>query len=79
MLFCCLLLFSKSTFSKTSFRNIIRLSNSLDPDQARHFVEPDLVPNYLRRLAAESTVRQSVKSYITAKSKMLTGIKLGGD
>ena len=26
--------FSKLTFSKKSFRNIIRVSNSLDPDQA---------------------------------------------
>ena len=33
--------FSKSSFSKNSFRNIIRVSNSLDPDQARHFVGPD--------------------------------------
>ena len=29
--------FSKSTFSKNSFRNTIRESNSLDPDQARQF------------------------------------------
>ena len=29
-------------FSKESFRNTISLSNSLDPDQARHFVQPDL-------------------------------------
>ena len=28
--------FLKSTFSKNSFRNIIRVSNSLEPDQARH-------------------------------------------
>ena len=33
---------SKSTFSKNSFRNTIRLSNSLDPDQAWHIVGPDL-------------------------------------
>ena len=29
--------FSKSTPSKNSFRNTIRVSNNLDPDQARHF------------------------------------------
>ena len=32
-LFCRLLIFSKSTFSKNYFRSTIRVSNSLDPDQ----------------------------------------------
>ena len=36
----------------------IRVSNSLDPDQARHFVGPDLGPNYLQRLSADDTSRQ---------------------
>ena len=36
--------FSKS-FSEKSLRNIIRVSNSLDQDQARHNVGPDLGPN----------------------------------
>ena len=40
-------------FSKKSFRNTIRVSNSLDPDQARHFVGPDLGPNCLQRLSAD--------------------------
>ena len=44
-LFCRLLIFSKSTFSKISFRNTIRVSNTLDPDQARHFVGSDLGTN----------------------------------
>ena len=39
--------FSKSTFSKKKIRITIRVSNSLDPDQARHFVGPDLGPNSL--------------------------------
>ena len=39
---------SKSTFSIKPFRNTIRVSNSLDLDQARHFVEPDLGPNCLQ-------------------------------
>ena len=34
--------FSQSTFPKNSFRNTIGVSNSLDPDQAQHFVVPDL-------------------------------------
>ena len=36
MLFCCLLIFFKSTFLKNSFRNTIRVSDNLVPDQARH-------------------------------------------
>ena len=42
----CLFL-SKASFLNSSFRNTIRVSSSLDPDQARHFVGPDLVPNSL--------------------------------
>ena len=34
--------FTKSTFSKISFRKTIRVSNSLDPDQDLQFVGPDL-------------------------------------
>ena len=34
--------FFKINFFKYSFWNTIRVSNSLNPDQARHFVEPDL-------------------------------------
>ena len=32
------------------------MSNSLDPDQARHFVRPDLGPNCLQRLSADAKV-----------------------
>ena len=35
------------------------MSNSYDPGQIRHFVEPDLVPTYLQRLSAEE--RQNVE------------------
>ena len=52
--------FSKSSFSKNSFRNTIRVSNSLDPDQARNFVGPDLGPSCLQRLSADHTSRQRV-------------------
>ena len=31
------------------------MSNSLDPDQARRFVGPDLGPNCLQRLSTEDT------------------------
>ena len=35
----CGLFFSKLTFTKKSFRITIRVTNSLAPDQARHFVK----------------------------------------
>ena len=37
------------------------MSNSLDPDQARQFVGPDLGPNCLPRLSADDTGIQRVK------------------
>ena len=42
-----LLTFSKLTFSKNSLNSTTctRVLNSLDPDQDRHFVGPDLGPN----------------------------------
>ena len=43
-------------FLKNSFRNTIRVSNSLDPDQARQNVGPDLGPNCLQRLSADKNV-----------------------
>ena len=46
--------FFKLTISKTSFRNTIRVSNSLDQDQAQCFVGPDLGPNCLQRLSADN-------------------------
>ena len=52
---CRLLIFSKSTFTKNSFRNTVRVTNSLDPDQAGHFVGPDLGPNCLQKLSADGT------------------------
>ena len=35
-------------FREIKFRNTIRVSNRLDPDQVRHFVGPDLGPNCLQ-------------------------------
>ena len=46
-------IFFQNYFIKNAFRNIIRVSNSLDPDQAQHFVGSDLGPNCLQRLSAE--------------------------
>ena len=56
--FCCILLiFSNSTFSKKSFRNIMRVSNKLDPDQVHHSVGSDLGPNCLQRLSTDNKSR----------------------
>ena len=41
------------TFWMLDFFNTMRVSNSLDPDQAGHFVRPDLGPNCLQRLSAD--------------------------
>ena len=55
--------FLNHLFPKKSSMNImiIRVSNSLDPDQARqnaqHFVGPDTGPNCLQRLSADNTIR----------------------
>ena len=40
-------------FSKYSFKNNIRLSNSLDPDQAQRSVRTDLGPNGVQRSSAD--------------------------
>ena len=39
-----------------SFRNSIRVSNGLDPDQDRCYVSPVLGPNCLQRLSADEKV-----------------------
>ena len=57
MPFCRLLILFKIYFSIIFFRNTIRVSNSLDPDQARHNVGPDLDPNCLQRLSVDDTSR----------------------
>ena len=36
------------------FFNTIRVSNRIDPDQARHFVGPDPGPNCLQKLSADN-------------------------
>ena len=36
-----------------------RVANSLYPDQARHFVGPDLVPNYLQMLTVDDICRHN--------------------
>ena len=43
------------------------MSNSLDPDQARHFVGPDLGPNCLQRLSADCETTKVAASKKTVK------------
>ena len=60
-------LLSVDFFQSQLFRKkTIRMSNILDPNQARHFVGPDLGPNYmyLQSLSADGTNRQRVKSLV---------------
>ena len=52
--------FFRIIFFENSLRNTIRVSNSLDPDQALHSVGPDLGPNCLQNLSADDTSRQKV-------------------
>ena len=48
-------------FSKI-LSGITSVSNSLNPDQARQNVGPDLGPNCLQRLSADDTSRQRVNN-----------------
>ena len=67
ILFCfsCFLL-SADFFQNQLFRKILSgipsVSNSLDPDQARQFVGPELGPNCLQKLSAEDISRQRVNT-----------------
>ena len=64
MLFVVCLFFSKSTFWKNSFRNTIRVSNSLDRDLDRLSVGPDLGPNCLQRLSADDMLNSCRLSFL---------------
>ena len=50
------------------------MSNSLDPDQARQFVGPDLGPNCLPRLTADVTGRQGDAAFILKKWAVLCSV-----
>ena len=45
--------FFKHLFSKTSFRNTIRISKGLDTDQDRRFISSDLGTNCLQTLSVD--------------------------
>ena len=48
---------SADFFQNQTCRNTIRLSSSLDPDQAQHVVGSDLGPYCLLKLSADNTAR----------------------
>ena len=47
-------------FSQNSFRNSLKVSNSLDLDQVKKIVRCDLDPNSLQRLSADDRIQQSI-------------------
>ena len=53
-----------------SFRNTVKVSNSLNPDQAQHFDWPDLGPNCLQRLPGDHKCRQRVKLILAASEEL---------
>ena len=63
----CGFFFQNHLFFFYFYRNNIRVSNSLCPDQAPHFVEPDLGPNYLEMLSADGTNKQSKVGVVCGK------------
>ena len=54
------------------------MSNSLDPDQARRFVGPDLGPNCLPRLSADDTSRQRVNGERICTTRSIGNLPPGG-
>ena len=58
-------LLSADFFKNKLFRKILSgipsVSNSLDIDQTRHFLGPDLGPNCLQKVSADNTSGQELK------------------
>ena len=65
--------FQNQLFQKNSFRNTIRVLNSLNSDWARHSVGPDLGPNCLQRLSGKETSRQRFKSLLNMHTQLCSG------
>ena len=51
------------------------MSNSLDPDQAPHFVGPDVGPSYLHKLSADDTSRYRVNINPNTKIQIRNNFK----
>ena len=63
--------FQSILFLQNSFRNAIRVSNSLDSDQARHYVRPDLRSNCLQKLSVEDTRTKTQLIKLLHKNKII--------
>ena len=67
-------------FSKNSFRNTIKVSNSLDLGQTGPTFCPDLGPNYLQRLSTDDKNRRyqgkRMMNSLIGKPQAGTGSKL---
>ena len=50
---------TSADFSTLTYRNIIKMSNTLDADQDRHYVSPDLCQIVLQALSADAKVTNS--------------------
>ena len=61
---CRLMIFSKLFFLKNYFRNTIRVSKSMYPDQARRYDGPDLGTKCLQRLSVDDSSRQRIKELL---------------
>ena len=74
------LFFLKLTFLKKKSGNIISVSNSFDQDQDRHSVGPDLGPNCLKRLSADTKGSQLARKELNMDvqlSSCTRGLKFG--
>ena len=52
--------------------------NSLDPDQDRSFVGPDLGPKCLQKLSADDTCKQRIKDKHTLENETCSGFPIFG-
>ena len=60
---------SSVDFKKKKQSRIPSVSYSLDPEQVRHFVEPDLGPHCLQGLSGDNTSKQIAKVGVVWKGE----------
>ena len=63
-----LMFYLKETPFKMSLRDTIKMNVSLDPDQTRFFVRPDLCPNCLQRVSTDDK-KSSLSGHIYCKPR----------
>ena len=77
MLFCRLLIFSKSFIFEKFFQEYHMSVKQIGSRSGPTFFRPDLGPNCLQRLSADDTRRQRVNSKSLAAGKALAGLQEG--